>query len=56
MQEGKYVYSGDRTGIIQKLRKLADCNVVMLPGTYFSSGIGIALPKGSLHKKYFDKM
>ena len=56
LQTGKYVYTADQTGCQIKRRQTRDCNVVILPQTYLAAGIAIALPKGALHKKYFDQV
>lgn len=56
MQERKVAYTGDLTGTIQRIRSEQACNVVLLPETFLSAGIGIALPKGAVYKKYFDQV
>ena len=56
MLEGKYAYSSDRTGNFMKTRKLKECDVVYLPDTYLSSGIGMAVHTGAVYTKYFDKV
>ena len=56
MGESKVAYTGDKTGMDDLKRSNSDCNIVILPETYFASGLGIVLPKGALHRKYFDKV
>ena len=51
-----YAYAGALTGTVAKLKASNDCNAVILPETFFPVGVGIALPKGAVYKKYFDKV
>jgi hypothetical protein len=55
MRTQKVAYSGDHTGTVMKIRDSGDCDVVILPDTFMPSGIGIAVPKGAVYKKHFDK-
>ena len=52
----RYAYAGALTGTVARLKAFNDCNAVLLPETFFPVGVGIALPKGVVHKKYFDKV
>ena len=54
MLKWKIASTLDMTSTINRMRRRADCNVVILPETFFASGVGIVLPKGALYKKYFD--
>ena len=53
---GKYAYTQDETYTKIRLRQLGDCDIVMLKDSYYPSEMALALPKGAIYKKYFDKV
>jgi hypothetical protein len=52
---GKYAYIQDETYIKIRLRKLGDCDIVMLSEGYFPVEIAFALPKKAIYTKYFNE-
>ena len=51
---GNVALTGDRTDFLNDLRVLGDCDVAVFRETYFPTGFGFALAKGSPYKKHFD--
>ena len=53
----KYAVMGDLTTLQTKLSRDygSRCDWVYISETFFTSGLGIALPKGSPYKHMFDK-
>ena len=51
---GKYVVIGDKTSLLEKTQKYDTCDWAFLPGDFFPSGFGIALPDGSPYTDYFS--
>ena len=57
MKDDPYiVYSADMTAVQNRVRWSKLCSFVILGETYFPSGFGIGIPKGSPYKRHFDKV
>ncbi|ELT97865.1 hypothetical protein CAPTEDRAFT_204388 [Capitella teleta] len=53
---GPYAYTQDETYIKIRLRRLGDCDIVMLNEGYFPVEIALALPKKAIYTKYFNNV
>ena len=54
LRTGKFSFTSDKTELMYYMRKLRYCDLVLLRETYFPAGLGFALPRGAIHRKYFD--
>ena len=49
-----FCFTGDKTGIQVSHLQKAGCQAALIPEDFFPAGFGIAMPKGSPYKPFFD--